>query len=224
MTSFSDPVAVSGYAERTEQLVPGLHHLHRMAGLLLAERAASDANVLVLGAGGGMELSVLSQMQPNWRFLGVDPSAAMLDLARTRLGEAAYRVEFHEGYIDSAPDGPFDAAICLLTLHFLPEPERLDTLRAVASRLKPGAPLVAAHYSFPTDGANMDKWLMRNAAFAVASGIPAAQAAKGARALKERLPVLSPSRDEALLGEAGFLDVELFYAGFAFKGWVGYRE
>ncbi|PHR19050.1 MAG: methyltransferase [Hoeflea sp.] len=224
MTSFSDPVAVSGYAERTEQLEPGLHHLHRMAGLLLAERAASDAHVLVLGAGGGMELSVLSQMQPNWRFLGVDPSAAMLDLARTRLGEAASRVGFHEGYIDSVPDGPFDAAICLLTLHFLPEPERLKTLRAIADRLKPGAPFVAAHYSFPTEGADMDKWLMRNAAFAVASGVPAAQAANGARALKERLPVLSPSRDEALLGEAGFLDVELFYAGLAFKGWVGYRK
>jgi tRNA (cmo5U34)-methyltransferase len=224
MTSFSDPATVSGYAARAEQLVPGLHHLHRMAGLLLAERAPANARVLVLGAGGGMELAVLSQMQPTWRFAGVDPSAAMLDLARTRLGEEASRVEFHEGYIDSAPDGPFDAAICLLTLHFLPEQERVETLRALASRLKPGAPFVAAHYSFPTEGADMDKWLMRNAAFAVASGVPAAQAQNNIGALKARLPVLSPDRDEALLREAGFSDVELFYAGFAFRGWVGYSS
>ena len=47
MSSFSNPDVISGYAARTEQLVPGLHHLHRMTGLLLAERAPVDARVLV---------------------------------------------------------------------------------------------------------------------------------------------------------------------------------
>ncbi|QPC89151.1 class I SAM-dependent methyltransferase [Mesorhizobium sp. INR15] len=224
MSSFSDANAVSGYAGRTEQLVPGLHHLHRMTGLLLAERAPADARILVLGAGGGMELKVFSQMQPNWRFDGVDPSAEMLQLAKTNLGSDASRVTFHEGYIDSAPDGPFDGATCLLTLHFLPEPERRQTLRAIQRRLKPGAPFVAAHHSFPNKGAEMDRWLARNAAFAVASGVAASQAMNSIQAMKERLPVLSPKQDEAILGEAGFSDVELFYAGFTFKGWVGYKS
>ncbi len=40
--------------------------------------------------------------------------------------------------------------------------------------------------------------------------------------MKEQLPVLSPDRDEALLREAGFSGVELFYAAFRFRGWVGY--
>ncbi|MEO5756290.1 MAG: hypothetical protein ABIQ51_05455 [Mesorhizobium sp.] len=44
------------------------------------------------------------------------------------------------------------------------------------------------------------------------------------QAMKERLPVLSPAQDEAILREAGFSDVELFYAGFTFKGWVGYKS
>ena len=133
MKPFANAASVAGYRERTEQLVPGLFDLHRMTGLLLAEWAPADAQVLVLGAGGGMELSFLAGMQPGWRFLGIDPSAAMLDLARSVLGEAASRVTFHEGYIDSAPVGKFDAAVCLLTLHFLPEQERLETLRAIAS-------------------------------------------------------------------------------------------
>lgn len=224
MTSFSDPDAVSRYRRRAEQLVPGLHHLHRMAGLLLAERAPVDARILVLGAGGGMELGVFSQMRPDWRFVGVDPSAAMLDLARSSLGAAASRVAFHEGYIDTAPEGTFDAAVCLLTLHFLPEPERLATLRALHDRLRPGAALVAAHYSFPNRGADMDTWLTRSAAFAVASGVPQSEAVNNVNALKQRLPFLSPEQDEALLRQAGFADVALFYAGFAFRGWVCYRS
>src|SRR5690606_27219176 len=154
MNSFSDPAAVAGYRRRARQQVPGLDDLHRMTGLLLAEHAPADARVLVLGAGGGMELEVLTRMQPGWRFVGVDPSAEMLDLARTSLGDAASRVDFHRGYIDSAPGGPFDAAVCLLTLHFLPAPARLETLRAIAARLRPGAPLVAAHHSFSHEGAD----------------------------------------------------------------------
>ena len=34
------------------------------------------------------------------------------------------------------------------------------------------------------------------------------------------LPLLSVAEEEALLGEAGFSDVELFYAAFSFRGWV----
>lgn len=48
-----------------------------------------------------------------------------------------------------------------------------------------------------------------------ASSIPAATAA-------ERLPELSAGEDEAILLEAGFSDVALFYAGLSFRGWVAW--
>jgi tRNA (cmo5U34)-methyltransferase len=54
----------------------------------------------------------------------------------------------------------------------------------------------------------------------VASGVPAASAESASAAIGERLPVLSPEQDEALLRDAGFADVALFYAGFTFRGWV----
>ncbi|MCD9033481.1 class I SAM-dependent methyltransferase [Luteimonas sp. Y-2-2-4F] len=220
MTAFSDPATVAGYAGRTARIVPALHDLHRMSGVLLAERAPADARILVLGAGGGLELKAFADMQPGWRFDGVDPSAAMLGLARTNLGADAHRVHWHEGHIDSARAGPFDGATCLLTLHFLPRDERLRTLRQMHARLEPGAPLVVAHHSFPGEGPDPDRWLRRGAAFASSAGAPTAQAEGGIAAIRERLPVLSPEQDAALLGEAGFVDVELFYCAFTFKGWV----
>lgn len=223
MKAFSDPVAVSGYADRASRLVPGLRDLHRMSGVLLAERAPADARILVLGAGGGLELKAFAGMQPGWRFEAVDPSAEMLGLARAALGPQAQRVHWHEGYLDSAGTGPFDGAACLLTLHFLPRDERLRTLKQMHARLKPGAPLVVAHHSFAGQGPDADRWLRRNAAFASAAGIPPAQAGGSIAAIRERLPVLSPQQDAALLGEAGFVDVELFWCAFTFKGWVARR-
>jgi tRNA (cmo5U34)-methyltransferase len=221
--SFNTPEAISDYAARTARIVPGLDDLHKMTGVLLSERAPADARVLVLGAGGGLELKAFAEMAPGWRFDGVDPSPDMLRLAEATLGPLASRVRLHEGLIDSASEGPFDAATCLLTLHFLEADARRQTVREVHRRLRPGAPFVVAHHSFPNAGRDQDKWLARNAAYAVASGVPAAQAESSIETMKERLPVLTPEQDAAILREAGFADVELFYAGFTFKGWVGYR-
>lgn len=211
---------VSGYAERVARHVPGLRDLHRMAGLLLAERVPASGRVLVLGAGGGLELRAFADMQPEWRFDGVDPSAEMIELACAVLEDRLERVTFRQGYVEDAPDGPFDGAACLLTLHFLQRDERLRTLRELHRRLRPGAPFVVAHHSFPQDGKRRDLWLRRNAELLVSGGVSRAQADGSIVAMRERLPALAPEDDEALLAEAGFGDIQLFYAGFTFRGWV----
>lgn len=223
MNHFDDPQAVSRYAENPPRLVPGFAALQRMTSLLLAEHAAADARILVLGAGGGLELKVFAEAHPHWTFDGIDPSAEMLKLATATLGPTlSTRVHLHEGYIDAAPDGPFDAACCLLTLHFIPAGERLRTLQEIRRRLKPGAPLVVAHHSIPEGKDQRDLWLSRYAAFAISSGVERAHAESASTAIGEKLPILAPEHDEALLREAGFSGVSLFYAAFTFRGWVAY--
>jgi tRNA (cmo5U34)-methyltransferase len=220
---FSDPDVVARYAEAPMRQVPGFLDLQKMTRLLLVERTGEDADVLVLGAGGGLELKAFAEAQAGWRFCGVDPSAEMLELAERTLGPLKSRVRLHQGYIDSAPSGPFDAATCLLTLHFIPEDDRRRTLVEVHRRLKPGAPFVVAHHSFPQQAKEKAQWLARYAAFAKASGIPSSKAESAIEAISERLPLLSPEQDEALLKDAGFVDVSLFYAGFTFRGWLAYK-
>ena len=60
---FANPVAVASYAEDAPRKVPGLADLHRMAMLLLSERAQQAAHILVVGAGGGMELKAMAEAQ-----------------------------------------------------------------------------------------------------------------------------------------------------------------
>lgn len=222
MSSFSDPDAVARYAEGPVRQVPGFHALQHMASLLLAESVPTDGRVLVLGAGGGLELKVFAEAHPQWRLLGIDPSAEMLKLAENTLGPLASRVELLQGYVDNAPDERFDGATCLLTLHFLTPEERLHTLTALRRRLKPGAPLVVAHHSFPQEAPDKASWLARYAAFAVSSGIAESNAKAAIIAIDAKLPLISPEHDVALMRQAGFTSIELFYAGFTFKGWIAY--
>lgn len=162
-------------------------------------------------------------MQPAWHYCGVDPSAEMLDLARQTLGPLGESVTFHQGYIDDAPEGPFDGATCLLTLHFMPEDERRRAVAEVYRRLKPGAAFVVAHHSYPQDEPEKRLWLSRFAAFGPDPGLSFASREDMIAAIGERLPALSPEKDEEILRDAGFSDVALFYAGFTFRGWVGHK-
>lgn len=222
MSSFSDPKAIVGYAENAIRRVPGLKDIHRMSALLLAERTPANGRVLVVGAGGGMELNYFAQSFPEWKLDGVDPSAAMLDMARLTLGPLDSRVQLHHGYIEVAPKGPFDAASCLLTLHFTAEAERYRTLCEIHARLKPQGALVAVHYSISQNRTERELWLSRCADFAILSGVDPEQAKATAVTLAEQLPILAPEQDEALMQKAGFSDINTFYVGLGFRGWVAY--
>ena len=65
-------------------------------------------------------------------------------------------------------------------------------------------------------------WLHRYAAYPVAMGADPAQVDNARKAIAANLNVYSPEEDERILRVGGFNDVTLFYAAFAWKGWVGY--
>lgn len=220
LAMFSDPERIAHYLDGPRRFTPGLDAVHRMAAILLAERVGARAHVLILGAGGGLELKALGEAQPGWRFTGVDPAGPMLDLARRTLGDDLGRVDLIEGYIDDAPSGPFDAATCLLTLHFLEREERVRTLSEIRRRLAHGAPLVVVHASFPQTEPERGRWLDRYAAFANASGNDPVLTEQARAAVAATLPALGPEDDEACLRAAGFVDIEVFYTAFTWRGWV----
>jgi tRNA (cmo5U34)-methyltransferase len=215
---FMNTSAVASYADDAPRKVPGLADLHRMAMVLLAEQAPDVAHMLVVAAGGGMETKAMAEARPGWRFTGVDPSPAMLDLAHRALTRFADRVVLLEGTIDQAPAGLFDGATMLFTLHFLDRSERLRTLREIRRRLKPDARFVIAHHSAP--GLDPERWMTRSIAFGDRAELDWANAAATGKMLAERLALISPADEEDLLREAGFQDVSVFYAAFSFRGWV----
>lgn len=223
MTShgWSAPATATSYVQNARASVPDLPAVHGLVDQLLSETVPDDGRVLVVGAGGGLELTHLAGRHAGWTFAGVDPSAPMLELARGTMGPLAARAELTEGFAADAPPGPFDGATCLLTLHFMPAPERLDALAQIRRRLRPGAPLLAFHHSVP-DGPATSTWLRRFARRTAGPDADDEQVARTADTLRTRLPFLSPEADEALLREAGFRDVGLFFAALTFRGWVAY--
>lgn len=218
---FEDPDHIAGYADGPAKFMPGYQDVQRMAIALIRERAPETARVLVHGAGGGLELEAFATANPEWRFLGVDPAKLMVEAARHRLGDMAARADFHVGYIEDAPRGPFDAATSLLTLHFLDVDARRNAVAEIVSRLTPGAPVIVAHSSFPQGERERDLWLSRYEAFGIATGVDPAMAGTARQAVAAGMPILDPETDAAILRQGGLRDVTPFYHAFTWRGWVG---
>ena len=143
----------------------------------------------------------------------------MLELARRTIVPFSDRISLIEGTVDQAPAGPFDGATCLLTLHHIEPSERLRTLKEIHHRLKPGANIVITGHSAPSP--DPVRWMTRSVAFGNRDEANPKEAANTAKMMAERLHLLTPAEEEAMLKEAGFRDVAMFYAAFSFRGWVG---
>lgn len=223
--NFADPAFVAKYVEHgPAAFMPGQPGVLQMAGVLLAERAPADGHMLVVGAGGGLDTRALARMQPGWRFTGVDPAAKMLDLARHILGEETMRrVDLIEGGVEAAPEGPFDGATLILVLGLIPDDgSKLAMLREIRRRLKPGAAFILVDRCDSPDNPLFDRNMDRYVAYAAASGVDP-ETLRNAKASHRGNPGLATAaRDEALLAEAGFRDIEAFYYAMNWHGWAAY--
>jgi tRNA (cmo5U34)-methyltransferase len=135
------------------------------------------------------------------------------------------RIEFHLGPVHELPAGaPYDAATSILISHFIrPREERLHFFRSIASRLRPGAPLVTAELvgdrQDPACAHLLGAWKGHYAA----AGIPAAEVESDFARTDATVSFIPEAALVALLAESGFADIRRFFQAFLFGGWVARR-
>ena len=223
--NFTEPDSVAAYIRQgPPAFTPGHAGLLQMIGVLLNERVPDDGAVLVIGAGGGLETRHLAEHAPGWRFVGVDPAPAMLDLAReTTRDVAGNRLTLIEGTVENAPAGPFDAATCILVLGLLADDgAKLALLTGARRRLHPGAPFVLVDHCLDRAAPDFDRRLDRYADYARRSDVDPAIVDRAKEAIGTSPNGATAARDEELLGEAGFDSIETFYVAMSWRGWVAY--
>jgi tRNA (cmo5U34)-methyltransferase len=218
-----NPTLTNNYDRGPRWFIPGYDASHAMAAVLLCDRIGEIGKILVIGAGGGIEVTAFAREASGWSFTGVDPSAEMLSRARQKIDEAGAtdRVSLVRGTAEDAPREAFDAATAFLVLHFLPDNgARLRALREIHARLKHGAPFLMINGCTDMESPRFAEDQRLYAAFARRNGAPAEIIDAAMRMQRENVHLLPPEREEALLTEAGFRDLRLFYVGMWVYGWI----
>ncbi|MCZ6645477.1 MAG: class I SAM-dependent methyltransferase [SAR324 cluster bacterium] len=222
-----DAATAAAYDGRAPVTIPGYDVMHRLACSILRQALPGSARLLVIGAGTGKELRTLGESNGEWSFTGVDPSGEMLAVAREALAGngMAERVQFFQGVVQDLPESPgFDGATALLVMHFMPDDgTKADFLRAIARRLRPGAPLVLVSQYGQRPSRAFDEAIAAWKHYQLSLGMTQEKVEEGmARRLRNNTYV-PEARIQALLEEAGFDNVERFFQAFVVGGWSARR-
>jgi tRNA (cmo5U34)-methyltransferase len=217
----------AGYDQRIRNTFPFYETIHPTMNAMLRGLVRSDGQLLIVGAGTGAEILEFGKTNPDWRFLGVDPAQPMLDLAKEKIETAGLseRAAFFQGYVDDLPTGTlYDGATLGMVMHFVADDgTKLKILRAIASHLKLGAPLVLmdAYGDLTTTESQLllAAWKhQQNLA-----GLKWEQVESGMKERMQGIHFVSGTRIEQLLAEAGFHRAQRFFQIFMLGGWIAFR-
>lgn len=213
---------VENYILRARQSIPGRDAIFLIARALFETKLGNRSKILVVGAGGGEEILSLGKPNPDWQFVGVDLSEAMLKLADTRFAQEQLqnKVELHRADVHNLDGKDFDAATCILTLHFVADDgAKLTMLQAIRERLKSEALFLlvdgAGEKGKPEFQDNVAAWKRH----AQNNGMPLEMVNKMVENTMN-LPLVTEEREVELLREAGFVDVRKVYQGIHVNGWL----
>jgi tRNA (cmo5U34)-methyltransferase len=224
-----DPARAGEYEEQSRIALAGYDACHELAACMLAAALGTGtaARILVAGAGGGAkEIVTAGALEPGWRFTAVDPSQPMMDLAVSRIAEAGLsdRTEVVLGTVDDLPpDFAYDAATLIGVLHHLPgDDAKRGILRSLATRLKPGAPLVLAgnHYAYASQPLLLAAWGER---WRMHGATQDEVRAKLGKILQGADPPHSEEAVALLLSEGGFGPPTRFFSSLFWGAWLTRR-
>jgi tRNA (cmo5U34)-methyltransferase len=216
------------YNKGIRRALPTYDALFRMVQSFLRAHVKDSANVLVVGAGGGNELVTFGTANPTWTFAGVDPSEAMLEVALQRAKSEGIeeRVTIHTGKIEEIKfNERFDAATCLLVLHFIETiEEKRSLLRTVKGLLQPGSPFVLVtlfgDQSKPEFDERMNLW---KSIWLDLTDLTQEDVEEMEESVRE-LSFISAIEIEELLDQTGFERVSQFFSTTLFGGWIAHTE
>ena len=218
---------VGNYDVKIKYLVPGYETIFNIMLALLHQKLPEQASLLIVGAGGGSELSVFFGRVSQWKFTGVDPSVEMLSAASSKVDALGLseRVCLIQGTLDDVPMTPlFKAATCVLVMHFLPDDgSKLLLLKSIHQRLESGAPLFLVDLGGERGSQQFEQILSAWKFHAISTGAPVDFIEEQLGKVIPHFVVVPEKRAVELLNEAGFTEIMPFYKALMFSGWMAIK-
>lgn len=222
----ADPGDGVSYDQAIQLLIPGYGSLARLAVALLSVSplaTAPGSAVLVAGCGTGAELIEARSQRPDWNLTALDPSAAMLAVARQRIGHTD-GIDWEQARVeDLRVTDRFHGALAVLVLQSLPDDgSKLRFLTALADALKPGGQLVLVDLMQPERSTLRRQTEEAWHAFQRASGLEASTEILAS--IVHGLHPIGIGRLTSLADAAGFSDPAPVFRALAFEGFLLQRR
>lgn len=218
MQPFTDKTAAS-YDDRIVKLIPGYALVHQLVPAVVSSFCNGESDILIAGAGTGVELINLATNNEHWSFTALDCSHGMLKLAKANFQASKFlnQVEYiNQNLLDYRPERLHHAALSLFVVHFLPDADaKLQYFKSMRNCLAVGAPLIIADLT--ADKSNLlqgayKEWLL-------SIGHTDEEANKVLDHIDTNFYPLDEEQLSFLLKEAGFKKPTVFFQSLCYSGY-----
>ena len=122
--------------------------------------AGAHNEIIDVGSGTGSLAALLAKAAPASRYVGVDPDAQAVGIARRKSAQSGANATFVHGFFaEAAPDAKADVVVSSLVLHQVPLDEKRRIIAAAFESLKSGGRILIADYG--RQGSKLSKVLFR---------------------------------------------------------------
>jgi tRNA (cmo5U34)-methyltransferase len=148
VAAYDIPERVASYDADMDLMHPNRHKMLEVVLDLVPFDREKEFTALDLGVGTGFFSQAILRNFPNCRVIAIDGAAAMVDMAKGRLGSLADRVDFRVGdfrelsRLIAGERG--DLVYSAFALHHLPATDKVPALREAVGFLNPGGWLLNA--------------------------------------------------------------------------------
>jgi tRNA (cmo5U34)-methyltransferase len=219
MSAF-DQARAANYDQQADAAIIGHSALYDVVMTMLAGHPMQ--RVLVLGAGTGTETIRLAQHYPDLEVIAVDPSEAMLKVAREKLALKGLKADVRVGVLEDFDDlTNLDAVVMIGVLHHLSDQaQQIAVLRELGKRTRPGGLLITgAQFGPMNDPLRRGAWEQRWRDFGISEDDIAVRREK----IKDIVAVDTEPFKRWLV-EFGFGHHERVFSSLFFEVWACLRD
>jgi tRNA (cmo5U34)-methyltransferase len=223
------PAVVRVFDDMVSRSVPLYDVLQRLAATLVLRLKAPGA-IYDLGCSTGATLlALIEQAVEPLTLVGFDKSPDMIEACRRKLAPrlGAHRLTLHRVDLEGASPPPIEdcgAIVLSLVAQFLQPASRRQLLRTLGARLEPGGCLVLVEKTVQASPAIDAAFVETYHDFKAAQGYSRLEIARKREALENRLVPFRADENVAMLRDAGFAEVEIFFAWLNFQGYLAIKR
>lgn len=202
--------------------VPFYHEIQRMTGELVADFAADGTSVYDLGCSTGTTFLQIAQSVPadrNVRYVGIDSSPEMLELAKEKLSGPGFGRPFELQCADLNQGVQIDNAsvvMMVLTLQFIRPLYRQRLIRSICEGLTENGALILVEKVLGENSTFNRLFIEHYYEMKRANGYSDLEIAQKREALENVLVPYRLEENKELLYEQGFRHVDVFFKWYNF--------
>ena len=212
------------YLEIGKNAVLGIDGGYDTLKSILTIELKENANLLIVGGGGGREILSLKTVSENWNFKVVEPSKKMIGFTEYFVAKENLenQVELLNGYLSEFKfdDNLFDAVTCLAVFHYLEKKERKEILDTIKSVLKPNGVFIYSVAFEPETETELNVLRKMYFNFSVQNNVDKSIVNKVEEVFENDYIMLNEKEEMEMISNAGFGKPILLYSSLFFKTYM----